>query len=319
VVDLQWMRVLVELDRRGTLGAVAEATGYSKSAVSQQLAALQRALGVPLAERVGRRLRLTPAGTALLPSARQILASVEVARGTLDRDAEPAGDVRVAGFASMLTGPLLRAIRELSARHPRLAISLQEREPHEVDTMLADDDIDVGFVYDYSLVPRYHPDRDAIRLLAEKPVALVVPADRHNGLDQAPARTLGSAQATWITNSRGTDDDELLYRVTAAHGAVARVAHRIDSLGLITELVAAGLGVGLMVADGPTHPGVRYIDLDGTAGSRRIYACTRPGRAGWRNNAAVITAVAAALATQPAPVSAVPSERGGAGVPSAAG
>jgi hypothetical protein len=80
------------------------------------------------------------------------------------------------------------------------------------------------------------------------------------------------------------------------------VAHRIDSLGLITELVAAGLGVGLMVADGPTHPGVCYVDLDGAAGSRRIYACTRPGRRYWRNNAAVITAVAAALATQPAPL-----------------
>jgi len=131
------MRVLVELDRRGTLGAVAEATGYSKSAVSQQLAALQRAVGVPLAERVGRRLRLMPAGMALLPSANQILASVEAARGTLNPEAEPVGNVRVAAFASMLTGPVLRAIHELSARHPRLAISLQEREPREVDTMAA--------------------------------------------------------------------------------------------------------------------------------------------------------------------------------------
>jgi DNA-binding transcriptional LysR family regulator len=298
-MDLQWMRVLMELDRRGTLGAVAEATGYSKSAVSQQLAALQRAVGLPLAERVGRRLRLTPAGMALLPSASQFLASVEAARGALDPGAEPIGDVRVAAFASMLTGPVLQAIRQLSARHPRLAISLQEREPREVDTMLADDDTDVGFVYDYSLVLRYRPDQAAVRLLAERPMALVVPSSRHTGRDEGPARILGSEQAEWITNSRGSDDDELLHRVTAAHGATARVAHRIDSLALITELVAAGLGIGLMVSDGPTHPGVRYVDLDGAAGSRRIYACTRPGRAAWRNNAAVVTAAAAALTTQP--------------------
>jgi DNA-binding transcriptional LysR family regulator len=298
-MDLQWMRVLMELDRRGTLGAVAEATGYSKSAVSQQLAALQRAVGLPLAERVGRRLRLTPAGMALLPSASQFLASVEAARGAIDPGAEPIGDVRVAAFASMLTGPVLQAIRQLSARHPRLAISLQEREPREVDTMLADDDTDVGFVYDYSLVLRYRPDQAAVRLLAERPMALVVPSSRHTGCDEGPARILGSEQAEWITNSRGSDDDELLHRVTAAHGATARVAHRIDSLALITELVAAGLGIGLMVSDGPTHPGVRYVDLDGAAGSRRIYACTRPGRAAWRNNAAVVTAAAAALTTQP--------------------
>jgi hypothetical protein len=54
-----------------------------------------------------------------------------------------------------------------------------------------------------------------------------------------------------------------------------------------------------MVSDGPAHPGVRYIDLDGAAGSRRIYACTRPGRAARRNNAIVVTAAAAALTTQP--------------------
>jgi len=303
------MRVLVELDRRGTLGAVAEATGYSKSAVSQQLAALQRAVGVPLAERVGRRLRLMPAGMALLPSANQILASVEAARGTLNPEAEPVGNVRVAAFASMLTGPVLRAIHELSARHPRLAISLQEREPREVDTMLGDDDVDVGFVYDYSLVPRYQPDQRRVRLLAERPMALVIPSGRHHGRDEGPARVLGSEQAEWITNSRGSDDDELLHRVTAAHGATARVAHRIDSLGLITDLVAAGLGIGLMVSDGPSRPGVRYLDLDGAAGSRRIYACTRPGRAAWRTNAIVVTAVADALTTQPMPDSAVPALR----------
>src|SRR6266496_4785937 len=84
-MELQWMRVLVELNRRATLGAVAEATGYSKSAVSQQLAALQRAVGAPLAERVGRRLRLTPAGMALLASASQMLASVEAARHARSR------------------------------------------------------------------------------------------------------------------------------------------------------------------------------------------------------------------------------------------
>jgi DNA-binding transcriptional LysR family regulator len=272
---------------------------------------LQRAVGVPLAERVGRRLRLTPAGTALLPSARQMLASVEAARGILDPEAEPVGEVRVAAFASMFTGPVLRAIRELSARHRRLVISLQEREPREVDTMLTNDEVDVGFVYDYSLVPRYHQDQGAVRLLAERPMVLIIPSSGHDSHDEEPTRILGSEQAEWITNSRGSDDDELLQRIVAAHGATARVAHRIDSLALIAELVAAGLGVGLMVSDGPTHPGVRYVDLDGAAGSRRIYACTRPGRAAWRNNATVVTAVAAALTPQPVPSSAVPAPRAG--------
>jgi DNA-binding transcriptional LysR family regulator len=140
-----------------------------------------------------------------------------------------------------------------------------------------------------------------------------VPSGRHDSHGEEAARILGSGQATWITNSRGSDDDELLHRVTAAHGATVRVAHRIDSLGLITQLVAAGLGVGLMVSDGPTHPGVRYVDLDGAAGSRRTYACTRPGRHAWRNNAAVVGAVASTLVAQPVPFSPVPAEQPGTG------
>lgn len=295
-MDVQWLRVLVELADRGTLGAVAEATGYSKSAVAQQLAALQRALGVPLAERVGRRLRLTPAGKALLPSARQILASVDIARGALDRAAEPVGELRVAGFASAISSAALHAVRDLSVRYPQLTVSLQECEPREVDALLADDDIDVGIVYDYSMVPRYHADDHAVRLVAEVPMALVVPADRAVGEPEVD-RILSSERTEWITNSRGTDDDELLHRVTAASvGGEVRIAHRIDSYHLLTELVAADLGVSLIVADGPPHPGVRYLDLAGAAGSRRTYACTRPGRAGWRNNAAFLEAMTAVLA-----------------------
>ncbi|MFC5180112.1 helix-turn-helix domain-containing protein [Actinomadura harenae] len=65
MLDLGRLRVLRELQRRGTAGAVAEALGYSPSAVSQQLAQLQREVGVRLVEKAGRRLRLTPAGEAL--------------------------------------------------------------------------------------------------------------------------------------------------------------------------------------------------------------------------------------------------------------
>lgn len=294
-VDVQWLRVLVELADRGTLAAAAEATGYSKSAVAQQLAALQRSWGVPLAERAGRRLRLTPAGNALLPSARQILASVDVARGALDPAAEPVGELRVAGFAGAVGGIALRAAKDLSQRYPRLTVSLQECEPREVDALLADDDIDVGIVYDYSLVPRYHADGEAFRLLAEVPMSLVVPAHQDVG-EQEIGRILRSGQTEWITNSRGTDDDELLHRVAAASAAgEVRIVHRIDSLSLLTRLVAAGLGVALVVADGPVHEGVRYLDLAGAAGTRRIYTCTRPGRADWRNNATFLTAATAAL------------------------
>ncbi len=283
-MDLRWLRLLVELDERGSLRAAAEATGYSTSAVSQQLAGLQRSLGAELAERSGRGIRLTPAGRALLPAARQILAGMDAARGVVGAGSAPGGTVRVAGFATALAGPVARAVRTLAADYPDLTVQLEEREPREVEALLAADDIDVGVVYDYSLVPRYQPDGDQVRLLDEVPMHLVLPA----GTDRPPDEVLRDPTVRWITNSRGSDDDELLHRVCATRGGVPQIGSRIDSLPLITELVVAGLGVALLVADGPRHPGVRYVDLFGAAGSRRIYACTRPGRSGWRNNAAFL-------------------------------
>jgi DNA-binding transcriptional LysR family regulator len=296
-MDVRWLRVLVELADRGTLRAVAEATGYSTSAVSQQLAALQRELGAGLVEAAGRRLVLTPAGRALLPHARTALAALDAARGELDPGAEPVGEVRLAGFASALVRDVVPAVAALRRRHPGLTVSMEEREPEEVAALLAADRIDIGLSYDFSLVPR----AVAGVPFTQVRMALVVPVAETRGLD----RLLADPATGWITNSRAQDDDELVARLGARLGVRPRVAHRIDSLDLLVELVAAGLGVALIAADGPAHDGVRYLDLDGAAGTRRGYALTRPGRERWPAVAAVIGALTGA---QPAADGASPSE-----------
>lgn len=282
-MDVRWLRVLVELADRGTLRAVAEATGYSTSAVSQQLAGLQRELGTGLVESAGRRLVLTPAGRALLPHARSVLAALDAARGELDPGAEPVGEVRLAGFASALVRDVVPAVTALRRRHPGLTVTMEEREPDEVAALLAADRIDLGLSYDFSLVPRGVPGV----LFSQVSMALVVPAGERRGLEQL----LADPGTGWITNSRARDDDELVARLGARHGVLPRVAHRIDSLDLLVRLVASGLGVALIAADGPPHQGVRYVDLAGAAGVRRGYALTRPGRERWPAVAAVIAAL----------------------------
>ena len=103
------LRVLVELAERGTLRAVAAATGYGTSAVSQQLAGLERAAGARLVEPDGRRLRLTPAGKSLLPHARRILVAIDEAKTDL-ASGEPAGQSASPPTAahSMLISPRSR-------------------------------------------------------------------------------------------------------------------------------------------------------------------------------------------------------------------
>jgi len=287
-VDTQGLQVLVELADHGTLRTVAEVTGYSTSAVSQQLAVLQRAMGAVLVEPAGRRLALTPAGRALLPHARAVLAALDAARGELAVDAPPSGRVRLAGYATALALDVVPAVALLRARRPGLCVEIQEREPDEVARLLAEDAVDVGLVYEYALVPR----RQHGTPFGEAPVALVVPADER----RAAADLFRDEATAWITNSRGPDDDELVHRVGARFGAAPRVAHRIDSLDLMVRMVGAGLGVALITSDGPRIDGVRYLDLAGVAGTRRGYAVTRPGRERWPATAALIEAVAGARA-----------------------
>ncbi|HEX2498074.1 MAG TPA: LysR family transcriptional regulator, partial [Actinomycetes bacterium] len=87
-METRLLGALVELHRRGTMRAVAEATGYGTSAVSAQLAALERDLGVELIERAGRNVRLTTAGRQLVGYGEQILAIAEAARTALHSDGE---------------------------------------------------------------------------------------------------------------------------------------------------------------------------------------------------------------------------------------
>jgi DNA-binding transcriptional LysR family regulator len=282
-MDIRWLRLFLELADRGTLRAAAQATGYSTSNASQQLTALQRSFGATLVEPAGRRLQLTPAGRALLPYARTVLATLDAARGSLAADAEPTGVVRVAGYATALVRQVMPAVRRLQREHPGLVVAMQEREPSEVESLLATDAIDVGLVWEYSLVPR----SVGGLVFAEAPIALVVPTGDTRGL----AELLAEPTVGWIANSRAHDDEELIGRVGARFGVQPTVTHRIDSLDLLTEVVAAGLGVALVSTDGPRPAGVRYVPLDGVAGTRIGHALTRPGRAAWPANAALLSAL----------------------------
>ncbi|MFH9089732.1 LysR family transcriptional regulator [Streptomyces sp. NPDC017673] len=285
-MDLRWMRVLVGLADHGTLRAVADVTGYSTSAVSQHLAALQRSLDVVLVEPVGRRLAFTPAGRALLPHARAMLAAFDAARGDLRPEGPLTGQVRLAGYATGLARHVIPALTVLRARHPDLTVTMEEREPAEARALLDRDETDIGLVYDLSLVPRDIP----AAAYSHVPIDLVVAATE----DRAPEEIIIDPTTNWIVNSRGSDDAELVHRVTARYGVSPRIHHRIDSLDLVVRLTAAGLGTALMAADGPRHPHVRHLPLHGAAGYRRSYALTRPGRQDWCANAAVVAAITAA-------------------------
>ena len=289
-MDLRKLRVLVELSRLGTMSAVAQATGYGTSAVSQQLAALEREAGVPLLEAAGRRVRLTPAGRRLVVHAEGILAAMTAAELDLAAAAEPSGLVRVAGFTTALQQHLLPVADELARIHPLVELELQEREPTEVDELLDADQIDLGFVYDYTLVPR--GGRHVRSLLGSRPMMLAVRPDSAVPAQLRSTGDLDSVRdAFWIGNSRDSGDDELAARLCALAGWTPRVRHRADSLELVIDLVLAGHGVSLLPADAPGARRLRMVPLALARIDRRMWSVVRAGAQAWPATTAVIDAI----------------------------
>src|SRR3954452_12912442 len=152
-MDVRRLQMLLELSRLGSMHEVAAELGTSTSSVSQAVAALARDVGTPLTEPDGRRVRLTPAGRRLAEHAVTILAAVDAARLDLDPHADPAGTLRVAGFATAVRRSLLPLVAELAERHPKVRLLIHEHEPAETFDLLAADEIDLALTYGYNLAP----------------------------------------------------------------------------------------------------------------------------------------------------------------------
>lgn len=276
------LTLLLELSRLGSMREVADALGTTTSTVSQQIAALAAETGAVLIEPHGRRVRLTPEGRRLATHAETILAAVEAARVDLDPDAEPAGTVRIAGFATALRRSLLPVIAELADTHPAVRVIVHEHEPAEATALLLSDAVDIALTYDYDLAPAAEGSGVTATALWTTAWALGVPADPARAApDDALSAVRLFRHENWIVNSRGNADERVLRTLASMAGCEPTLTHRADSLSLVQDLIVAGLGVGLLPADQPTRPGVQLIPLRDPAVTLRSYAMTRRGRARW--------------------------------------
>ncbi|NUR07609.1 MAG: LysR family transcriptional regulator [Nocardioidaceae bacterium] len=280
-MDPRRLEMLLELSRLGSMREVAETLHVTTSTVSQQVAALSREVRQPLVEPVGRRVRLTPAGRRLADHAVTILAAVEAARVDLDPSAEPAGLVRVASFSTAIRGALLPAVRVLAERHPDVRVQILEHEPPEAFAMLAADEVDLALTYDYNLAPATIDRTLQASSLGETEWALGVPSAAGRGRGDALETFRRFRDQDWIVASRNTADGDAVRTVASMAGFQARVVHQADSLELVQDLIAAGLGVGLLPARQPVKRGVGLRRLRDPAVVLRGYAVTRRGRADW--------------------------------------
>jgi DNA-binding transcriptional LysR family regulator len=296
-VDTRRLQLLLSLSRLGSMRAVAECHHLTTSTVSQQIAALAKESGTQLIEPDGRRVRLTPAGRRLADHAVTILAAVDTARLDLDPDAEPAGTLRVGGFATGIRVSLLPMLTEMAERFPAVELVISEYEPIEAFRLLTNDDLDLALTYDYNLAPASTgPSLETVPLWSI-PWGLGVRAEEPDG----PVDVSAYADRPWIVNSRNTADEDAVRTLASLAGFYPRIAHQIDSLDLVEDLIVAGYGVGLLPIGRPTIRGVKVVPLTDPCVVLTAYAVTRTGRSTWPPLRAVLDQLMPAKGSLPSP------------------
>ena len=301
MLDLRRLRLLHELSERGTIAAVADALQFTPSAVSQQLAMLERETGVRLLERAGRGVRLTDPALVLVGHAAALLDRAAEAEADLAAAAgSVAGRARIAGFQSVTLRLALPAVEALARDAPRLRCEIVEAEPEQALPALALGDLDLVLGDEWEHQPwRLPPGLERHELLRD-PVRLALPvrhplARRHR--EAVPLAAL--AGAAWTTGHPGMAWEEVTQRTCREHGGFdPDIRHRTNDATVSLALVARGLAVTLvpdLVLAG-RHPGVARRGIAGAALYRAIFAVTRAADAARPSTRALLAAMTAAAA-----------------------
>ncbi|MEV5337586.1 LysR family transcriptional regulator [Streptomyces sp. NPDC052676] len=281
MLDLQRLRALHAVSVHGSVGAAAAALGYTPSAVSQQIAKLERETRTALLEREGRGVRLTPEAHRLVATAEQLLAIVERAETELEqRRGIPAGRLTIAAFASAARGLMPGVLADLAARHPALDARLTEADPHVTVGMVAKGAVDLAVVHDWDIAPLPVPPGVEQAVIGEDRCTLLVPEGHpFAGRERVRREELGDER--WVCQPPGRVCHDWLVRTLRAAGHEPDIVHQADENPTLVALVAAGLGVTVIprLGRGPLPAGVAEVPLDPTP-VRRLYALWRTGAAG---------------------------------------
>ena len=276
MLDLRRLRLLRELGRRGTITAVAEALSYSPSAVSQQLAALEREAGVRLLEPAGRRVRLTAQAELLAAHTEVLLEEMERAEAALARSLnETVGTLRVAAFQTAVLSLVPHALERMQREHPGLRVEVTELDPEVAVTALVagEFDIVVGEEYPGHPLPRPHETERTDLLTGE--LRLVTPATWSE-------RSLAALSSRpFVMEPPGTTARAWATAVCRQAGFEADVRYTTTDLQIHLRLVERGLAAALVpdLSGAGDRPGVVARRLPGRP-KRQIFTTVRRGASG---------------------------------------
>ena len=285
MLDVHRLRLLRELDRRGTLAAVARALSYSPSAISQQLSQLEAEAGVALLEPAGRGVRLTPQARILVAHTEAILERLEEAEAELRASVtEVRGTLRVASFQSVLFALIPSVLTRLAERHPGLRVEIAHEQAVPAFAGLLAHEFDVVLGEDYPGIALPPVTGARTQLLANDELFLVLPAQGPHALDtpaDEPFRMADLAGIPWILDPPDTAPGQWARNACRAAGFAPDV--RYAGSDLLFEILlaetghAAAIVPGLLLSAVP-RPRARIQRIPGRP-QRRLTTGVRAGAA----------------------------------------
>ncbi|WP_040841130.1 LysR family transcriptional regulator [Nocardia brevicatena] len=276
-MDPRHLELLRDLDERGSVTAVARATHRTPSAVSQQLRSAERAFGTPLAEPVGRGLRLTDAGRVLAAAGRDLAETMARAQASWDDfRGEPTGTVTVAALPSAATFLLPSVFRDLGALPIDLLCADFDIAEAEFPRLVTDHDIVIG----HSLSRTVSGTAGLITVeLVREPLDIAMA--EHHPLATQPAVTAADvADQPWIGVPPGYPFDAVRLAVEETAGCRLDIRQRVRDNRLVEALIADSDHVAVLPRFTTPHgSGVVLRPLTGLAIGRHVFAILRPDRA----------------------------------------
>jgi DNA-binding transcriptional LysR family regulator len=246
------LRVFREVADRGSFSAAAEELSYTQSAVSQQIAALEAEVGMPLLERLPRGVRLTQAGRTLAGHSEGIFARLQAAETELQElRGLRGGQLRMASFPTAGATLMPVAIAEFRRRHPQVELSLAEGEPEEIAPRLHAGELDLALLFEFPeagdpLGESLTRGASLTRVqLLEDPLYLALPHS-HPLARRGELLLEDLHDEAWVQTSRESPCAKHVVRCCHAAGFAAKVAFESDDYQTVQGLVASGVGVALI-------------------------------------------------------------------------
>ncbi|MDN5892392.1 MAG: LysR substrate-binding domain-containing protein [Nocardioides sp.] len=303
MLEVRRLRLLLELERHGTIAGVAEALHFSPSGVSQQLALLEKEVGIPLLERVGRRVRLTEAAQLLTRHTDRVLRDLERAEAEVSSLAGQArGTLRIATFqtAALALVPLM--LDRVQGRDG-LRVELTEIEPEEALPALLARDFDMMIGEEYPGIPLPVSDEVHRQDLYADGVELALPDDAA-APDSGEVSIKDAAHCAWVMEPLGSRSRDWATALCRSAGFEPDVQFESADMLLHRELVRRGHAAALLPAIlGKALPSA--LPTHSVDQVRQIFTVVRQGR---QSHSAIRT-VRVALASSAASLAGPPHEK----------